>query len=90
MKQGLLAAPFGLLMLIAPLTARAADASSPSATDNKEVVVTAARLTAARVSIQPQLGASTYTINAKAIEAMPGGDNTALNQVVLLAQGVSQ
>ena len=90
MKQGLLAAPFGLLLLIAPVTARAADASSPSPTDNKEVVVTAARLNAARVSIQPQLGASTYTIDSKAIDAMPGGDNTALNQVVLQAPGVAQ
>ncbi len=90
MKLGLLAAPLGLLMLIAPVTARAADASIPSQADNKEVVVTAARLNAARVSIQPQLGASTYTIDSKAIEAMPGGDNTALNQVVLQAPGVAQ
>ena len=90
MRRGLLAAPLGLLMLIAPAMARSADNMSPSATDNREVVVTAARLTAARVSIQPQLGASTYTIDSKAIDAMPGGDNVALNQVVLQAPGVAQ
>ncbi len=55
-----------------------------------EVVVTARRLNEARATIQPQIGASVYTIDAKAIEAMPGGDNTALNQVVLQAPGVAQ
>jgi outer membrane receptor protein involved in Fe transport len=55
-----------------------------------EVVVTAARLDAARATIQPQTGASTYAIGADAIQAMPLGDNAALNQVVLQAPGVAQ
>ncbi|MBV9511411.1 MAG: TonB-dependent receptor plug domain-containing protein, partial [Caulobacteraceae bacterium] len=55
-----------------------------------QVVVTARRLDQARDTIQPQTGASTYVINAKAIEAMPGGDNSQLNQVVLQAPGVAQ
>ena len=50
MRRGLLAAPLGLLMLIAPAMARSADNMSPSATDNREVVVTAAR------RVWPQLG----------------------------------
>ena len=54
------------------------------------VVVTAERLNAARLAIQPQVGASTYTITDKAIEAQPGGDNNLLNQVVLQAPGVAQ
>ena len=90
MKQRLLAAPLGLLMLIVPTLARAGDVTTTQPSGDTEVVVTAARLNAARVSIQPQLGASTYTIDAKAIDAMPGGDNTALNQVVLQAPGVAQ
>ena len=91
MNKGLLGAPFALGILLAPSIASAADGATPPAqTGNSEVVVTAARLNAARVSIQPQLGASTYTIDSKAIEAMPGGDNTALNQVVLQAPGVAQ
>ena len=57
---------------------------------NSDIVVTAKRLSDARASIQPQIGASTYTINAAAIQALPGGDNTALNQVVLQAPGVAQ
>ncbi len=55
-----------------------------------EVVVTATRLNAARDSIQPQTGASTYAFDSKQIDALPGGQNTALSQVVLQAPGVSQ
>src|SRR3569832_1552135 len=54
------------------------------------VTVTAARLDAARVGIQPQTGASTYTLSAAAIENQPGGDDNLLNQVVLQAPGVAQ
>lgn len=55
-----------------------------------EIVVTATRLNQARDSIQPQIGASTYTVTAEAIQAMPGGANTALNQVILQAPGAVQ
>ena len=55
-----------------------------------EVVVTAQRLDAARASIEPDLGASTYSISKAAIEAIPGGANVQLNQVILQAPGVSQ
>jgi outer membrane receptor for ferrienterochelin and colicins len=89
MKQGFWVTSIGLMALAATTAARAADAQ-PEPSAGGEVVVTAARLNAARVSIQPQLGASTYTIDSKAIDAMPGGDNTALNQVVLQAPGVAQ
>ncbi len=54
------------------------------------ITVTAARLDAARIGIQPQTGASTYTISDAAIQAQPGGDNNLLNQVVLQAPGVAQ
>ena len=54
------------------------------------VVVTSQRLDAARDTIQPQVGASTYTFNADTIAALPGGDNAALNQVILQAPGVAQ
>ncbi|HEY5105169.1 MAG TPA: TonB-dependent receptor [Caulobacteraceae bacterium] len=70
----------------APMTA----ATPPTDTATAELVVTARRLDAARASIQPQLGASAYTIDSKAIESLPGGDNTALSQVVLQAPGVAQ
>ena len=53
-----------------------------------EVVVTAARLDQARASIQPQIGASVYSITDAAIKAMPGGENAQLDQVILQAPGV--
>jgi outer membrane receptor protein involved in Fe transport len=55
-----------------------------------DVQVTARRLNDARSSIQTQTGASAYTIDAAAIAAVPGGDNTLLNQVILQAPEVAQ
>ena len=37
-----------------------------------------------------QTGASAYTIDSAAIKAVPGGDNTLLNQVVMQAPEVAQ
>jgi outer membrane receptor protein involved in Fe transport len=54
------------------------------------VVVTAQKLAEARNGIQTQVGASTYTITSKDIEAQPGGENTLLNQVILQAPGAAQ
>jgi outer membrane receptor protein involved in Fe transport len=62
----------------------------PAATSLQTVVVSAIRLDAARAGIQTQTGASTYTINAQAIQAAPGGDNVQLNQVILQAPDVAQ
>ena len=87
-KSRLLFAVSGLSLSLAASAAAASDAVSSTSVD--EVVVTAQRLDAARAAIQPQIGASTYTISAQAIQAMPGGDNAALNQVVLQAPGVAQ
>jgi outer membrane receptor protein involved in Fe transport len=65
----------------------AASTSNPTST---EVVVTAQRLDAARASIQPQVGASTYSLTAQAIETLPAGENTPLNHVILQMPGVAQ
>jgi len=54
------------------------------------VVVSAQRLNEARAGIETQTGASTYTIDSAAIQAMPGGENTQLNQVILQAPDVVQ
>jgi hypothetical protein len=54
------------------------------------VVVTAKRLDEARSSIEPSLGATTYTLDNAAIMAQPGGDNQPLNQVILQLPGVVQ
>ena len=66
------------------------DPAAASSSATTDIVVTARRLDAARASIQPDIGASTYTITSDAIQAIPGGDNTQLNQVVLQMPGVSQ
>lgn len=75
-----------------PSSSQSSSSSSSSSSGGQvsEVVVTAQRLDAARDTIQPQLGASTYSMSAKVIQSLPGGDNAQLNQVVLQAPGVAQ
>ena len=65
-------------------------ASTATPTVLESVVITAQRLNEARTGIETQTGASTYTIDSKAIAAAPGGDNTLLNQVILQAPNVAQ
>jgi outer membrane receptor protein involved in Fe transport len=54
------------------------------------IEVTARRLNEARTGIETQIGASVYTIDAAAIAAMPSGDNSLLNQVIMQAPEVAQ
>jgi outer membrane receptor protein involved in Fe transport len=70
--------------------ARADDAATPVTSSLQEITVTAARLDERRAGIQTQTGASTYTVDAAAVAATPGGDNTLLNQVVMQAPEVAQ
>ena len=67
--------------------AKSADASSSSM---NEIIISAQKLNEARAGIETQTGASTYTIDSAAIQAMPGGENTQLNQVILQAPDVAQ
>jgi outer membrane receptor protein involved in Fe transport len=67
-----------------------ATVATPSDEASSEIVVSAHRLNEARASIETQTGASTYTIDSAAIQAMPGGENTQLNQILLQAPDVSQ
>ena len=69
--------------------ASAADAPGDPGT-GAPIVVTAHRLNAARDSIQPSLGADSYTLDSKAITALPGGDDQGFNQIVLQLPGVVQ
>jgi hypothetical protein len=73
----------------APLSAITSGAAS-AAPSLEEITVTAQRLNEARAGIQTQTGASTYTIDADAVAATPGGDNTLLNQVIMQAPEVAQ
>ena len=74
----------------AAVDAYASATASGSPTPLAEIQVTAQRLNDARNSIETQTGASTYTIDAQAIEELPGGDNNQLNQVLLQAPDVVQ
>ncbi len=65
-------------------------AGSAPGSSVETVVVTAQRLGEARASIQTQIGASTYAITEKDLQATPGGENTQLNQVILQLPGVAQ
>ena len=68
-----------------------ATAGSRSSDDTtSEIVITAQKLNEARAGIETETGASTYTIDSAAILAMPQGDNTQLNQVLLQAPDVAQ
>jgi outer membrane receptor protein involved in Fe transport len=55
-----------------------------------EIVGKVKRLNEVRTGIQTQTGASVYTLDEAAIKAVPGGDNTLLNQVILQAPEVAQ
>jgi len=58
----------------------------------KEVslAVAATRLNKARNSLSPDTGGSKYTFSQQAIQQLPQGANTPLNQVILQAPGVAQ
>ena len=68
---------------LASSVAHAQDAPSNATDDRGTIVVTAEKLDAARASIQPSLGATSYTITNATIQALPGGDNQQFNQVIL-------
>ena len=65
------------------------DRPPPKATDLGEVDVTA-RLDEARNSLSPDTGSSQYVMDRQTIQALPLGDSTPLNQVILQAPGVVQ
>lgn len=95
MRSRLLLTAVSLTALMAGHAFADTPAATEAATDANdktvsEVVVTAQRLNEARQAIQPALGASTYTVTNAAIQALPGGDNQQLNQVILQAPGVVQ
>ena len=80
----------GLVLAAAPGVALAADPTPDQAASVSEIVVTAQKLDVARSAIEPSLGASTYSMSSQTVLTLPGGENTALNQVLLQAPGVVQ
>jgi outer membrane receptor for ferrienterochelin and colicins len=75
---------------VAQANAAGAPAATTEPTQTVEVTARIKRLNDARTGIQTQTGASLYTLDSAAINAMPGGDNVQLNQVLLQAPEVAQ
>lgn len=67
-----------------------ADDTPPQKATNLGEVDVTARLDDARNSLSPDTGSSQYVMNRQTIQALPLGDSTPLNQVVLQAPGVVQ
>jgi outer membrane receptor protein involved in Fe transport len=55
-----------------------------------DITVVAEALNAARVNIEPRLGASTYKLTNESIEDLPNGSNTPINDAILQMPGVDQ
>ncbi|HUZ90611.1 MAG TPA: hypothetical protein VMU78_01720, partial [Methylocella sp.] len=73
----------------APAQQASDDAGTTTITlDTVEVI--SEKLNAARLQIQPSLGASTYTFSPEALQTIPQGENAPLNQVLLQMPGVAQ
>ncbi|WP_118179302.1 TonB-dependent receptor [Paraburkholderia phosphatilytica] len=71
------------------LSSASSASTSTTADGTLNVTVTAQRLDRARNGLSPETGSSVYRIGEKDIEAMPQGENTPLNQVLLQAPGVA-
>ena len=90
----------GLLISLGMSVQAAATPSSPQAGDEDdeegrtrpetEITVTARRLDVARESVEPSLGASTYTLTNEVVENRPGGETTNLGHILLHVPGVAQ
>ncbi len=63
------------------------DATDPTVTRTVKVTE---KLDAARSAIETNLGATRYNFSHKALQTIPGGDNSPFNQVLLQAPGVAQ
>jgi len=55
-----------------------------------DLEVIAKQLNQARINIEPRIGASTYTLTNSAIQDLPGGSNTPINDAILQMPGVDQ
>src|SRR5437868_17717 len=61
-----------------------------TATRPLDFAVAARQLDEARNRLNPQTGSTVYTLDRKAIDELPQGPNTPLNQVLLQTPGMAQ
>lgn len=85
---------FALAVVATPVSAESPtsspDAAQPEAVTLEAIEVVSQQLEAARLQIQPSLGASTYYSGPEALQTIPQGENAPLNQVILQMPGVVQ
>ncbi len=79
----------GTAVLTVEAGTMAATTLTMAAQEALEVSVEAERLNQARNGLSPKTGGSEYTITQNDITALPQGDNTSFNQVLLQAPGVA-
>jgi len=79
-----------IALALSAVPAFAEDTTPPQKATNLGEVDVTARLDEARNSLSPDTGSSQYVIDRQTIQALPLGDSTPLNQVVLQAPGVVQ
>jgi outer membrane receptor protein involved in Fe transport len=71
-------------------TPPAGETPTPAGELSLDVEVVARRLNEARINIEPRIGASTYTLTPEAIQNLPGGQNTPIDNAILQMPGVDQ
>ncbi len=74
----------------APEAAPTAPAVGNAAVSLPDITVIAKELNQARINIEPQIGASTYTMTPAAIQNLPGAQNTPIDNAILQMPGVDQ
>src|SRR5258705_13503294 len=89
-KPLLLTAAGAGALVASAASAQSTSAAPPASGQVSEIVVTAGRLDAARSTVEPALGATSYSLPQAFINNLPGGANTQLNQVILQAPGAAQ
>ncbi|SEP48944.1 Outer membrane receptor proteins, mostly Fe transport [Rhodospirillales bacterium URHD0017] len=89
-RLGVLTVVAAVALLSARPAFAQADPQAPLTDPSLSITVTATRLDEARSSIQPSLGATTYSFTPRTIDNVPLGENAPLNQVLLRAPGVVQ
>jgi outer membrane receptor protein involved in Fe transport len=75
---------------IPPATQSGPPAPGAAPATLEEVTVLGKQLQAVGQAIEPQIGASAYTITSSEIDTQPGGENNTLNQILLQMPGVTQ
>jgi TonB dependent receptor/TonB-dependent Receptor Plug Domain len=71
-------------------TPPAAGAPATEGSVSLDLDVIAKKLNEARINIEPRVGASTYALNKDAVQDLPGGANTPINDAILQMPGVDQ